>query len=285
MTRLGAAAELRRGLGHNGLKKALSFSGLVLGLLLGGCVSLPGDQTVATPEGQAEISQIDGQPPVLVFESGLMSRKEVWDQVVPVLAATHTVFAYNRPGIGNSTASPRPRTGADIVEDLRALLRSRHLPPPYLLVGHSAGGLYMQLFARRYPAEVAGLVLVEPTHSTQFEGDGSMQHRSALSRLIVSLAFTGPVKAEFDALSETGRQVLSAPPVRSDLPIIVIVAPDNSGSATAALDNAKRADFARLYPQATVREVDGGHNVPQTRPQAVIDAIRDVLGRVAAARP
>ncbi len=104
-----------------------------------------------------------------------------------------------------------------------------------------------------------------------------MQNRSTVSNVALAVGLSKSAKVEFDALNETGREVLAAPPVRDDLPIVVLTAPDKSASATAAFDNAKRADFARLYPGAIVNELDGGHIVPQTRPQAVIDAIHEVL--------
>jgi pimeloyl-ACP methyl ester carboxylesterase len=270
---------------------AQSYGWLVLGLglFLSGCASMSGRQLTDTAEGKVGISEINTAAPVVVFESGLRSNMEAWNKVFPSIATTNTVFAYDRPGAGRSAPTTRARNGVNIVEDLRELLRSRNLRPPYVLVGHSAGGLYMQLYARRYPAEVAGLVLVDSTHPTQFEGNGSMQNRSTLTKIIFGVALTGTFKAEFDALSETGREVLAAPPARVDLPIVVLIAPDKSGTAMAAFDNAKRKDFARLYPNATVREVDSGHHIPQDKPQAVIDAIRNVLGaqagRTDAAQP
>ncbi len=139
----------------------------------------------------------------------------------------------------------------------------------------------MQLYARRDPDEVAGLVLVDPTHPTQFEGEGSMQHRSTLSNLVIAAALTATAKAEFAALDNTGHQVLASPPARADLPIAILIAPDTSGGAIASLDNAKRRDFAKLYPQAALSDIDSSHGIPQERPQAVIDAIRDILKRIA----
>jgi pimeloyl-ACP methyl ester carboxylesterase len=255
-------------------------------LALAGCASLPGETLIA-PAGRAvEAAQIDGPAPTVVFESGLAAYKETWNKVFPVIAKTNSVFAYNRAGVGRSAPASGARDGAAIVDELRALLAARNLPPPYVLVGHSAGGLHMQLYARRFPGEVAGLVLVDSTHPTQFEGAGSMQNRSPFANFAVAVALTGESKAEFEALSETGREVLSAPPVRADLPIAILIAPDPSGSDVAAFDNSKRADFARLYPSAALHAVDGGHDLPQTNPQAVIDAIRDVLGAYARqARP
>ena len=244
---------------------------------------------VTVDDGLIEASASGHIAPAIVFESGLMSYKEEWNKVFPVLSATNMVFAYDRPGVGRSTPTGRPRDGAAIIEDLRQLLQGQHLAPPYVLVGHSAGGLYMQLYARRYPQDVAGLVLVDPTHPTQFEGEGSMRHRSTLSNLVIAAALTATAKAEFEALDETGREVLASPPVPSDLPIAILVAPDQSATAIASFDNAKRRDFAKLYPQAAVFEITGGHDIPQERPQAVIDAVREVLrraaGRTNVARP
>ena len=135
----------------------------------------------------------------------------------------------------------------------------------------------MQLYARRYPNEVIGLVLVDSTHPSQFEGAGSMRQRSALSRLAVAIALPQTAKAELDALDHTGQQVQAAPPLRPDLPIVILSAPDPSDTDIAKFDNDKRADLGRLYPGAIVRQLAGGHNVPQVDPQAVIDAINTIL--------
>jgi pimeloyl-ACP methyl ester carboxylesterase len=248
---------------------------LSLSMALPGCASLPGDQLSSIIDENVEISELPGPAPTVVFESGLGNYKETWDKVFPIIATTNAVFAYNRPGIGQSTSTSRPRNGTTIVEDLRALLKSRNVKPPYVLVGHSAGGLYMQLFSRRYPSEVAGLVLVDSTHPTQFEGAGALDKRSALGNAVIETAGQfGPMKSEFDALSETGHEVLSAPSVTARM----------SGTAIAAFDNAKRVDFARLYPGATVREIDSGHAIQRENPEAVIEAIRDVLA-MAHSRP
>jgi pimeloyl-ACP methyl ester carboxylesterase len=250
--------------------------------LAAGCAALPGEQaTVSLPGGTIEASEIRAGNPPVIFENGLTARKESWDKVFPEIARTNTVFAYNRPGVGGSPPTARPRDGATIVEDLRATLTSRGIRPPYVLVGHSAGGLYMQLYARRYPAEVAGLVLVDSTHPRQFEGPGAMENRSGLANAVIAIGFSASSKAEFAALAQTGRDVLAQAPLSRRIPAVILIAPDDSGGEMAEIDNAKRRDFARLYPGATMIEAGNRHNVPQARPQMVIDAIRKVL----AARP
>jgi pimeloyl-ACP methyl ester carboxylesterase len=243
-----------------------------------GCASLPGDQLSETVDGRTEISEQRGAMPAVIFESGMGAYKATWNKVFPVIASTNAVFAYDRPGVGRSTSTGRQRDGATIVEDLRALLKRRNLSPPYILVGHSTGGLYMQLFARRYPSEVVGLVLVDSTHPTQFEGTGALENRSKFGNAIITLAgLAGPAKVEFDALAETGRDVLAAPPALIGMPVVILIAPDKSGTAIAEFDNAKRHDFARLYPNAIIREFDSGHAIQLDNPQAVINAIHDVI--------
>lgn len=246
-------------------------------LCLSACATLPGDMLVDGPAGKAQISRLDAAPPAIVFESGLFSHKEGWNSVFSTVALSHTAFAYDRPGMGRSDATSRPRDGRTIVEDLRALLRNQRLPPPYVLVGHSAGGLYTQLFARMYPQEVAGIVLVDSTHPMQFVGEGAMSNRSEISQFVMALALTGAPKAEFDALNETGRQVLSAPPLQKEIPMVILIAPDRSATVDTAYDNAKRRDLGKLYPTAILREVDSNHDIPRHRPQVIIDAIAAVV--------
>lgn len=85
-----------------------------------------------------------------------------WEKVIDSLAADASIFAYTRPGYGNSPQIDDARDGTTIVEELRQFLKHKGLAPPYVLVGHSLGGLYMQRFIKRDPQEVSGLVLVDP---------------------------------------------------------------------------------------------------------------------------
>ena len=98
----------------------------------------------------------------IVFESGLMSTVLSWQGIQEELAAKFRVICYDRAGMGWSDLGPFPRTADKIVDELHALLGRAGVPPPFLLVGHSFGGLTMPLFAARYPSEVSGVVLVDP---------------------------------------------------------------------------------------------------------------------------
>jgi pimeloyl-ACP methyl ester carboxylesterase len=92
-----------------------------------------------------------------------------WRKVQPVLARRYRVCAYNRAGIDGSSFGPTPRDAVAIVSDLEKLVRQAQLNPPYILVGHSLGGLTMRLFARRNSQHTAGIVLVDPAVEGQLE--------------------------------------------------------------------------------------------------------------------
>ena len=98
----------------------------------------------------------------IVLEAGLMSTVLSWNDLQRELARSYRVVSYDRAGLGWSDLGPMPRTADRIVDELHAMLERAAIPPPYVLVGHSFGGLTMPLFAARFPEEIAGMVLVDP---------------------------------------------------------------------------------------------------------------------------
>lgn len=105
-----------------------------------------------------------GGAATVVFEAGLGDDWTSWDNVASQVAQHTQIFAYSRPGYGASSPATTPRDPRTIVEELRALLAHEGYAPPYILVGHSFGGTYMELFAKAHPDEVIGAVLVDPRH-------------------------------------------------------------------------------------------------------------------------
>ena len=100
--------------------------------------------------------------PTIVLEAGLMSTVLSWDNLQRDLAQSYRVVSYDRAGLGWSDLGPMPRTSDRIVEELHTLLHRAGASPPYILVGHSFGGLTVPLFEARFPEETAGMVLVDP---------------------------------------------------------------------------------------------------------------------------
>lgn len=106
--------------------------------------------------------------PTIVLEAGLMSTVLSWTELQTELSKSYRVVSYDRAGLGWSDLGPMPRTAERIVDELHELLRSASIAPPYVLVGHSFGGLTMPLFAARYPNETAGVVLVDPVAPSEW---------------------------------------------------------------------------------------------------------------------
>jgi pimeloyl-ACP methyl ester carboxylesterase len=131
----------------------------------------------------------------VVLDAGLAGSALLWEAALPLIAADAQAITFDRAGVGWSEAAPgdQPRTIERGIEELRALLRAAGIQPPYCLVGHSLGGVHIQYFAYRYPAEVLGLVLVDSSHPEQFTrlGIGSARQLRWSLKLLASLARGG----------------------------------------------------------------------------------------------
>lgn len=146
-------------------------------LMLALCLAWPPATAAAPPQQDLMARLPDGRrlhfrcagqgSPAVVMESGFGATADAWFKVQPELARDTRVCAYDRAGYGASDPGPSPRDGAAIAADLDAGLRAARIAGPFVLVGHSAGALYVQAFAARRPQDVAGMVLVDPSVAYQ----------------------------------------------------------------------------------------------------------------------
>lgn len=251
---------------------------LCVGLAPGACATMEGVTASAIADKRVEHVIAGHGGPTVVLENGLGGKLDWWAKVLPEVAKETRVFAYNRPGVGASDEVSTPRDGGHIVEELRRNLREKGIAPPYVLVGHSIGGLYMQFYARRYPHEVAGLVLVDSTHPEQMKGAGARENWPTWLKVVFDVANSETGEKELSAIPATGAAVLALPPLKGK-PVIVLSAkePMNETSEMARDANAKRADIVRLHPGAKQVWVDSGHGIPLEKPGDVVAGIREVL--------
>lgn len=162
--------------------------------------------------------------PAVVFDAALGASSLSWSLVHPPVARVTTACTYDRAGFGWSDAGPRPRSAGRIADELATLLQAAGVAPPWVLVGHSFGGLVVRLLAARRPADVAGLVLVEPAipeewvqpapdRRTQIErgvrlcGYGAVAARRGLASVVaglVSVGALGPARLAVKLLSRGG---------------------------------------------------------------------------------
>ncbi len=107
-----------------------------------------------------------GQP-LIILENGLGTGLEHWDIVMEGLAGLAPVFAYDRAGTGHSETRFSEPTFQFVASTLKSMLNKLDLPPPYVLIGHSLGGVYVRGFAGLYPDEVRALVFIDPADFTE----------------------------------------------------------------------------------------------------------------------
>lgn len=263
------------------MKKLFKYFGIIILFVLTSCASLPNATTEQLNNRRVEYALTSHNTIPVVFENGLGGRFEWWAKVLPEISKDTTTFVYNRPGYGKSDVVSSPRDGTHVVDELRELLKSKGLKPPYVLVGHSLGGLYMQLFARRYPDEVSALILVDSTHPAQLQGKGAPENWPTWFRMVYGAATSAVEKQELNAINSTGEAVLALPTFTGK-PVVVLSAlePMVAKSELANDANEKRKDFVRLYPGSKQVWVDSGHDIPLAKPESVIAAIREVLGKI-----
>lgn len=262
---------------------------VLLTAALAGCASLPPTRSVALGGSRIAYVQAGEGAPVAVFQAGLGDGKEVWAGVIQQVSPGVAVFAHDRPGYGDSSAVPEgPRDPCSIAREQHATLQAAGVKPPYLLVGHSIGGLYQAAFARLYPQEVAGLLLVDPTHPDHW---ARMQREApAAARIATALratVFSSPMRAEFDAqaLPACAAELRALP--APALPARLLVRSEFSLAEKGdfeALVRRLEGGWAELLPAVSRRQVEGaGHYIQKDRPDVVADELR-ALAR-AAGRP
>lgn len=133
--------------------------------------------------------------PAVILEAGIAASSVSWSHVQPAVARFTRVCSYDRAGLAWSGSATTRRSLPAMIDELRALLSQADVPPPYVLVGHSFGGVLLRAFTRAFPHDVAGLVFVDPLHPEEW-CDPSPQQRQLL-RGGVFLSRVGAVLAQF----------------------------------------------------------------------------------------
>jgi pimeloyl-ACP methyl ester carboxylesterase len=252
--------------------------------------------------------------PVVVLEAGLRNRADIWSvkpdagaAVFPEVAAVTRVCEYDRPGttlgadqFSRSDPVPMPRTAKDAVADLHGLLEAAAIPSPYVLVGHSTGGLIIRLYASIYPKEVVGLVLVDAIPEG-LQTAMTPEQWKVYDRLLlvdppkVLAAYKDLETIDFDVSFDQMRRAAKATPL-PPVPFIVIskgkpfeVPPDLPSWLPATLEQAwttGQNELAQLLPNTPHRTATkSSHYVQIEEPQLVINAIRQVVEAARAEKP
>lgn len=223
--------------------------------------------------------------PAVVFEAGLAQPRTTWGQVPDDVSSFAQVVIYDRANLGKSDEFNERRTSKQTVADLRTLLKATGVEAPYVLVGHSFGGLNVRLFASQFPDEVAGIVLVDASHEDEYSRYAELMPEPQRTDY---LKHEGGGNYEKIDLLASAEEVRTATPLRP-LPLVVVSALGRQDAAIregrAKIHDELQLALSRLSPHsAQVLAENSGHFVQLDRPELVTQAIRTVVEQAQQAR-
>ena len=203
--------------------------------------------------------------PTVLLDAGLNDSHDIWERVESGLAGTTRTCSYDRSGVGDSDIRPsRPAvvSAEQVVDDLDELLEKAEVPGPYVLVGHSLGGLNARLFTARHGEEVAGIVFVDPTSPNYF-GTGMTAPDSLGAAISYRTAF-----------DDTRAVALN------ERPVIVLVSAQQR-----AISVPEAGELARRSSRSLLVRTDTGHAIHLVLPKLVVEATELVVEAVRSDAP
>lgn len=252
--------------------------------------------------------------PTVIIEAGLGAWSLEWSAIQAEIAKTTRVCTYDRAGMGYSEAGPLPRNAEQFALELHTLLERANVPAPYVIAGHSLGGLPVRIFAHHYPADVAGVVLIDsmsPGQLTQppsqtesltpVQSGGSplpaLLARIGLVRLLAGQLITQGLPAHiqpaYTAFSVTPRSVQAwsdegaglqqslaqAGAIRTlgSIPLIVLTAGLNQQTGWQTMQ-VEMLQLSSSSQQIIVE--NSGHNIQIEQPEAAVAAILQMVSQL-----
>ena len=231
-----------------------------------------------------------GSPAVVFMNVGFGGSYEIWDRVNPEISQFTCTVAYNRGGTRKSDPAPLPRDSQHIADELHIALKNAGIKPPYIVVGASMGGIHARVFAHSYPADIAGIVLLDPT-SEDFLGELKRRNPRMWEEVLrqnteMAAQFSEPNfrgRNEYLSLKADYEQARNAFPLPK-VPVVLISAlppgsdiPDSPSNIE--LDLHER--FVKRVPGARHIVTDKSTHLIMTEdPRLVVNSVREVVDQV-----
>ena len=277
--------------------------------------SYPPPGTLVTVDGRKQHLHCTGEgAPTVILESGFTVNGSLhWYKVQPGASQSTKVCSYDRAGIMWSDPVPGPRDGNRVADELHALLRSAGVTPPFVMVAHSVGGVFARIYDQRFLGEIAGFVFVDSAHPEQqqrlpqtgnnspgpppglsfFTGTGIVRsmmlpadpptgtdadvHATEMAYWPISAhaMFAELAVVETTAREEEARRSLSPRP-------IIVLSRSMFSSAEERRAWSEMQNEIAALSQNSIHQVvqDTGHNIQMERPDAVIEAIEELVAAV-----
>ena len=259
---------------------------IFLGLIF--CHNNEPERMVVFDDYQLHIKETGQGQPTVIIEAGLGSGLDSYDTLQTALSKLTKVLSYDRPGLGTSSKSPNPRTLPVYINELKLLLDTEKIHPPYILVGHSLGGLLVRYYAHRFPEEIVGLVLIDSIHEDWFEyirTAHSDEEVEKFNRGIDPNQATGVIKEEWEQF-EYNCELIRGIGIPRHIPTRIITA-TQYGKDQQALGYYPEDMIVWAKMQAGImknvedaRQIitdKSGHSVHLTEPELIINAIKELI--------
>ncbi|WHX98030.1 alpha/beta hydrolase [Neobacillus sp. DY30] len=239
-----------------------------------------------TSRGKLQYNISGNGKPNIVLINGGSGPIEGWMKIIQKISESSSVFSYNRFGVTGSDKPKEPQDGLTIVRTLREALTIAGFEPPFILVGHSLGGLYANLYARLYPNEAAGIVFLESSHPR----DLSLNEYQGRTIKAINKVFT-----MFDSLSshkqlnevnfvkETVNQIYQLDDF-PEIPVYVITGGQENRMMPEEVRKKRLENQLELLSLSRnskhIVAENSGHFPQLSEPMVVIDTIRDCIKQI-----
>lgn len=232
--------------------------------------------------GYGLYAQAQGEgKPVIIYETGYGDTHDIWNQVAPNVSGYS--FTYDRAGLGQSDASPNSRDRLTMVHELHQALQNQGIPAPYIFVVHSMGAYNARIFANEYPGEVSGIVFVDGT-PLNYRTEMLVfleQYMPEMIDFFKTQVFIGEETYDQVAVSEQQLAVTVATDTLRNIPITVMYGTNHEmGDDYEAYWAGRQEDLTALSNNSKLIPINSNHYIQLEQPQAVIDAINDLLVRI-----
>lgn len=235
----------------------------------------------------------------IVFENGSGATTEEWTynkQFFNCAKQVGSIFLYDRNGLGNNpadlnTSMQNPITAELVTGKLLKLLQQKHIPKPYLIVGHSYGGLYADYFARKYPIDVSGVLLIDPSpESFEYVPNFNIESWNTIPnhQLYKEYSYANALKNHSYNMAEVyyqGKgfeqskiQLSKLPRLPNNIPIVIISSTImESANIIKGSWYRKQTAYLNNNPKSKIIKLNSGHFIQIEQPQAVCDQLKQIV--------
>ena len=227
--------------------------------------TLPGTEFISIGDREVNYASLGEGSPVVVFETGLGQPMTTWWPIYEQVGEFTKVFAYDRPGYEKSSEVSSITSAQEVAELLHQNLYETGNMPPYIIVGHSFGGILANAFTRIYPEDVIGVVLIDASHPRQLIAFKEIEIEEPIYAKDYEAEILNNIHNEFETLDAF-----------PTIPLFVLTAEVSIEEVEIWLD--LQQELASLSSNSIHEIVDGsGHFIHEDNPEVVIDAIQTIF--------